>query len=190
MIQRRSTIQEELKQRRPFQSPREEAFVALLRTASVVRRPIGRVIEARGISMAQYNVLRILRGAGIEGLPTLTIRERMIEEAAGITRLIDKLEGAGLVFRDRTISPDRRQVYCRITESGLALLQELDHPVEDVADFALSSLTDEQLATFCELLDTLRGAHRHEREVAECEGGESMALHEHPGASADATGME
>lgn len=140
--------------------------------------------------MAQYNVLRILRGAGSEGLPTLTIRERMIEEAAGITRLIDKLEGAGLVLRDRTISPDRRQVYCRITEAGLALVTELDGPVKEISDLALSALDDEQLDTFCELLDALRSAHRHESGTGEGDIVEPMAIPQSSGASADATGIE
>ncbi len=126
MTQRRLSIQEELQQRRPFRSKREEVFLALLRSAAVIRRPVSKVVEEHQLSLAQYNVLRILRGAGDAGLPTLAIRERMIEEAAGITRLIDKLEGAGLVVRDRGASADRRQVFCRITPAGLALLAAID----------------------------------------------------------------
>jgi DNA-binding MarR family transcriptional regulator len=118
-------LQDELRQTRPFPSSSEEAVVALLRTASLVRRAIAKLVEPYDISVAQYNVLRILRGAGEDGLPTLTVRARLIEEAPGITRLIDKLETAGLVRRDRT-GKDRRTVRCRITAAGLDLLDRLD----------------------------------------------------------------
>ena len=163
MSARRSTIRDELQQRRPFQSRREELFVALLRTAAVVRRPVMHAMERRGISMAQYNVLRILRGAGDQGLPTLAIRERMIEEAAGITRLIDKLERAGLVRRDRGASADRRRVFCRITDEGLALLAELTGPVAAALDEALAALDAERLEELLALLDLVRSAHPRSR---------------------------
>lgn len=156
MTPHRSPLQEELQQRRPFRSRREEVLLALLRTAAIVKRPVARVVEEHQLSLAQYNVLRILRGAGAEGLPTLAIRERMIEEAAGITRLIDKLEHAGLVRRDRTASPDRRQVYCRITDAGLALLARLDPDVTAADDEALMMLDEEQLDRLLALLDLIR----------------------------------
>jgi hypothetical protein len=89
-----SALREELKQTRPFNSPAHEALLSVLRTAAVVQRVTAQVVESSGITVQQYNVLRILRGAGEAGLPTLAIRDRMIEEAAGITRLLDKLESA------------------------------------------------------------------------------------------------
>lgn len=154
------SIQEELQQNRPFRSPREELFLALLRSAAVVRRPVAKAVEAHGLSLAQYNVLRILRGAGAPGLPTLAIRERMIEEAAGITRLIDKLEGAALVSRDRGASADRRQVYCCITSLGLALLERVDPDVAVATEAVLTPLGDARLGTLLALLDEVRaGAH-------------------------------
>ncbi len=156
MPERRSTIQDELKQRRPFRSKREELFLALLRTAAVVKRPVSKVMEDGGVSLAQYNVLRILRGAGETGLPTLAIRERMIEEAAGITRLIDKLEAAGFVRRDRTNLADRRQVYCQVTDEGLALLTRLDPGVLDAIEGALGMLDEPAMATLLELMDEVR----------------------------------
>lgn len=160
MTKRRLSLQEELQQRRPFRTKREEVFLALLRTAAVVKRPVARVVEERDLSLAQYNVLRILRGAGEEGLPTLSIRERMIEEAAGITRLIDKLEAAGLVQRDRTASSDRRQVICRITEAGLRLLAELDPVVTAADDHALSQLDESRLDELLVLLEEVRSSAR------------------------------
>ncbi|MFP5247340.1 MAG: MarR family winged helix-turn-helix transcriptional regulator, partial [Thermoanaerobaculia bacterium] len=115
------TLRDELKQTRPFVTRTQEAALALLRTADLVRRSIGAVVEPEGITMQQYNVLRILRGAGEKGLPTLEIAERMVEQTPGITRLIDRLETKQLVGRERCPT-DRRQVFCRITKEGLALL--------------------------------------------------------------------
>lgn len=155
-MKRRSAVQAELKQRLPFPSTRQEAFLGLLRTAAVMRRPVARVIEARDLSMAQYNVLRILRGAGDAGLPTLGIRERMIEEAAGITRLIDKLERASLVRRSRHESADRRQVYCQITPEGLALLRDLDPLVDLAVEASLAMLTEPDLESLIGHLDRIR----------------------------------
>src|SRR5512146_1597978 len=110
----RSSVQSEIRQTRPFRSKKQEATIALLRTASVIGRALGRVVEPWGLSLAQYNALRIIRGAGAEGIATLAIRERMIEEGTTITRLLDKLEEAGLIRRERSV-PDRRQVMCYVT---------------------------------------------------------------------------
>jgi DNA-binding MarR family transcriptional regulator len=155
-MKRRSALQAELRQRLPIPSTRQEAFLGVLRTGAVMRRPVARVIESQNISMAQYNVLRILRGAGDAGLPTLDIRERMIEEAAGITRLIDKLERASLVRRSRHKSSDRRQVYCHITADGLALLRDLDPMVELAIEAALAMLSGPELKALIALLDRIR----------------------------------
>jgi len=127
------SLADELEQNRPFDDPAEELMVALLRTGALVRRALAQIVEPHGISPAQYNVLRILRGAGEEGLPTLTVRRRLIEEAPGITRLIDKLELAGLVRRDRT-GADRRTVRCVITDAGRALLDALDPALRALRD--------------------------------------------------------
>ncbi|WP_396216619.1 hypothetical protein [Gemmatimonas sp.] len=87
--------QQEIQQVRPFRSRAQEATIALMRTASVLSRRYARLVEPHGVSLAQYTVLRILRGAGPEGLPTLAIRDRMIDEGSTVTRLLDKLERAG-----------------------------------------------------------------------------------------------
>src|SRR5829696_3408168 len=116
-----SRIQQEIKQNRPFTSRTQEAVVALMRTTDLVRRAIGAIVEPHGITLQQYNVLRILRGSGEQGLPTLEIADRMIEQTPGITRLIDRLETKRLALRERCKN-DRRRVYCRITRDGLALL--------------------------------------------------------------------
>ena len=153
--ERASAIQAELLQTRPFPSIYQEATVALMRTTAMLRRAVSRVIETTGISMAQYNVLRILRGAGADGLPTLAIRARLIEEAPGITRLVEKLEQARLIRRDRS-TPDRRQVMCRITDEGLALLSGLDEAVDEVERQLLSPLTSADTERLLALLDRIR----------------------------------
>ena len=155
------SIVRELKQRKPFPSKAEEAAVTLMRTADVLRRFIGTVIEPHGITSQQYNVLRILRGAGEGGLPTLEIAERMIESTPGITRLIDRLETKKLVSRERCLT-DRRQVFCRITTSGLLLLSALDAPMVEAAETVLSVLKKTELASLIDLLDRTR-AHSNQQ---------------------------
>ena len=85
------SIRDEIKQKRPFRSSADEAVVTLLRTADRLRTALSSVVEPHGITLQQYNVLRILRGAGTDGLPTLEIAERMIGQAPGITRLLDRI---------------------------------------------------------------------------------------------------
>ena len=153
------SIQRELQQNRPFAAPSQEAAVALLRTADLVRRTVASILEPHGITPQQYNVLRILRGAGEAGLPTLDIAQRMIEQTPGITRLIDRLETKKLVLRERCRT-DRRQVFCRITGSGLALLEGLDEPLRKAEDGALATLSSRQLTQLLSLLDRARnGLH-------------------------------
>lgn len=152
---RKSTIQTEIRQSRPFRSVAQEATVALLRTSSVVSRALSRVVEPSGLSLAQYNALRIVRGAGAGGIPTLAIRERMIEEGTTITRLLDKLESAGFIRRERSF-PDRRQVICYAKDAGKALLDRLD-PLVDASDAeAMNGLSDDRLELLIELLDEVR----------------------------------
>jgi MarR family transcriptional regulator, organic hydroperoxide resistance regulator len=131
--------------------------VALMRTSDLIRRAVAVVIDAQGITLQQYHVLRILRGAGADGLPTLEIAERMIEQTPGITRLLDRLEVKKLVRRERCPT-DRRQVTCRISEDGLKLLAGLDGPVAEAERVALSGLTPHQLEQLIALLDCTRNS--------------------------------
>jgi DNA-binding MarR family transcriptional regulator len=136
------SLQQELKQSKPFDTPADEALVALMRTATLVRRAIAQRVEPYGISPAQYNVLRILRGAGPDGLPTLGVRDRLVEEAPGITRVIDKLEESGHVARQRA-KDDRRVVHCVITNQGLRLLEAMDTLVKETAGLISAGLADD-----------------------------------------------
>src|SRR2546428_6106863 len=149
------SIQREIKQTRPFGSKGEEAAVALMRTADLLRRAIGNVVDRYGITLQQYNVLRILRGAGRQGLPTLEIADRMIEQTPGITRLIDRLEGKHLVVRSRSTN-DRRCVYCRITSAGLALLATAEHPMRTAAESGFKHVKRRRLAGLGGLRDRNR----------------------------------
>jgi DNA-binding MarR family transcriptional regulator len=114
------------------------------------------VFAQHGITSQQFNVLRILRGAGLEGLPTLEIAGRMIEQAPGITRLLDRLERKKLVRRERP-SDNRRQVLCYITKLGLDLLQELDAPVRNKVNQALHRLDESKTEELITLLELARG---------------------------------
>lgn len=155
----------EIRQRQPFPSAAQESAVGLLRTADAVRRRVGEVAGARGITQQQYNVLRILRGSHPEPLPTLDLGSRMIEAAPGITRLLDRLEAKGLVGR-RRCKDDRRQVLCSITPAGLELLAALDQPMDAALVGGMRELDEEKLGLLTELLDQVRAGFAAAREPA------------------------
>jgi DNA-binding MarR family transcriptional regulator len=151
-------LQDEIKQRKPFQSPAHEAVIALLRTADLVRRQITALIEPHGITMQQFNVLRILRGGGADGVPTLDVADRMIEQAPGVTRLLDRLEQKELVRRQRC-PKDRRQHLCWITPKGETLLRKIDAETEGANDRILKGLSASERIAFIRLLEAIRAAH-------------------------------
>jgi MarR family transcriptional regulator, organic hydroperoxide resistance regulator len=155
LMSRPRSVQEEIQQRRPFSSPAEEAVVALVRTADLLRRALTHLVEPHGITLQQYNVLRILRGAAAEGLPTLEIAGRMIEQAPGVTRLLDRLQAKTLVRRQRS-ADDRRQIRCWITPAGLALLDRLESAMQDGGRAFMAPLSAADVTTFVRLLDALR----------------------------------
>ena len=149
------TVKDEIKQTRPFASPADEVVVTLLRTADKLRTALSAVVEPNGITLQQYNVLRILRGAGEAGLPTLEIAARMIEHNPGITRLLDRLETKKLVRRERC-PQDRRQVLCCATPLALRTLRDIDGPLEHAAKRAIAGLERARLAELVRLLDAIR----------------------------------
>ena len=141
-----------------FRSREQQATLGLLRAADAVKRSLALVIAPHGITPQQYNVMRILRGAGPDGLPTLTIGERMIEQTPGVTRLVDRLERKGLVAR-KPCPDDRRRVFCRITEKGLELLKEMDEPVNRWDAKTVSVLAPADLDALISLLDRIRATN-------------------------------
>ena len=150
-----SRLQRELHQRKPFRSPAHEATVGLARTADLARRRVEAILEPHGITASQYNVLRILRGAGQAGLPTLDVADRLVERAPGITRLLDRLEAKGLVRRERC-AEDRRRVFCWATPRALRLLEALDVPVDGTEAAVMAPLSDGERRELIRLLDRIR----------------------------------
>lgn len=148
-------IQAALKQTQPFKSRGHEATVAILHTADLVRRKLVETVEPSGITLQQFNVLRILRGGGEAGVATLDVADRMVEQAPGITRLLDRLEAKALVRRQRC-PKDRRQNLCWITAEGRALLDGLDTPVLDASEACVASLSRADQLALIRLLDSIR----------------------------------
>jgi DNA-binding MarR family transcriptional regulator len=148
-------IYDELKQSKKFADPRQEAAIAILRTADLLRGRIEGALLPHRISPEQYNVLRILRGAPGHSLPTLEIASRMITRAPNITRLIDKLTRKKLVSRcdhDR----DRRVVVVKLSAKGLDLVNGISTAVDDLDIQGLASLSKAQVETLIEILDSIR----------------------------------
>ena len=155
MARQNSRLQQEIRQTKPFQSIYQEAALSVMKTADVLRRAITRRLEAFDITPQQYNVLRILRGAGPDGLPTLAIGERLLEETPGMTRLLDRLDAKALVRRVRC-QQDRRQVLCYLTASGERLLAAIDPAMRSADEDFAGSLSAAEAETLVELLEKIR----------------------------------
>jgi len=166
MSRTESRLQQELQQSRPFRSIYQEAALAVLKTADLLRRGMSMRLESYDITPQQYNVLRILRGAGPEGLPTLSIGERLIEEMPGMTRLLDRLESKGLVLRKRC-NQDRRQMLCFISEAGEQLLTALDPVIANSEEQLSAALTPEQAETLAGLLEKVRCGIRLTNQISQ-----------------------
>lgn len=141
-----------IKQRKPFDSLEQEAFLMLVRVSGELSAEQAELFRSAGITWTQYNALRILRGAGGEALSCGEIGERMIARDADVTRLLDRLEKAGLVQRARD-DRDRRVVKTRITDRGLGLLDELATPVAEMHQRQLGHLGESKLRKLLALLE-------------------------------------
>ncbi|MGD0507965.1 MAG: MarR family transcriptional regulator [Terriglobales bacterium] len=159
-------LQAELKQKIPFTSPEQEAYLSLLRTADALQAQVEARLKEFGLTGTQYNALRILRGAGTEGLPCREIGERMITHDPDITRLLNRLEYRGFVERTRA-RHDRRVIYGKITAAGLKLLREMDNPIEKHGREMLRHVGQENLKQLIELLELVRGGKSSHRRDAE-----------------------
>ena len=152
-------LQTELKQKIPFSSREQEAYLALLRTADALQSRTELKLKEFGLTGTQYNALRILRGAGPDGLPCSEIGERMITRDPDITRLLNRLEQRGLVERARD-RQDRRVIFGKITVAGLKLLQELDGPIEKHSRELLRHVGQGPLKRLIDLLELVRCARK------------------------------
>jgi DNA-binding MarR family transcriptional regulator len=150
-----SRLRKEIQQSKPFASLEEEAYLSLQRTADSLMRGMSEVLKPSRLSPTQYNVLRILRGAGEQGLACRDIGARMITRDPDITRLLDRLEARGLVSRGRDRA-DRRVITTRITAEGRDLLKRLDAATLDFPRRRMGHLGTERLRSLTRLLDLLR----------------------------------
>ena len=150
-----TTLRDEIKQTKPFQSLEEEADLSLFRTVQLLSEANARLLRQHGLTFTQYNVLRILRGAGSTGLGRNDIRDRLLDRSPDATRLLDKMEEAGLVRRERSRT-DRRCVPTVLTEKGRLLVDELDAPVAAMHHEQFGHLTTGQLHTLIETLAQIR----------------------------------
>ena len=148
-------LKREIRQKKPFSGIQEEAVLSLLRTADLVSLPIAEVLRDARLSLSQYNVLRILRGAGDEPLACGEVSERMVRRDPDLTRLLDRLEARGLVTRSRGAT-DRRVVLASITPKGIELLAHLDDPMEEKLRERLAHVPASKLRTLVDLLEDVR----------------------------------
>lgn len=148
-------LREELKQTKPFASREEEVYLNLQHTAEALWWGVSETLKRAELTPTQYNVLRILRGAGEGGASCGEISERLVTKDSDITRLLDRLEARGLISRGRE-AKDRRRITTRITGDGLRILKELDGPIVECHRRQLGHLGEKQLATLSRLLDAAR----------------------------------
>ncbi len=149
-------LRHELRQQKPFGSLAQEAFLSLARTEAQLREGIERLLEPQGLTLTQYNVLRVLRGAEAGGLCRNEIRDRLVTRMPDVSRLLDRMEAAGLIHRVRS-TEDRRQVNTTLTPKGRKLVNELDAPMAKAHEKQLGHLDAKQLKTLIELLALARG---------------------------------
>jgi DNA-binding MarR family transcriptional regulator len=148
-------LQVEIKQKAPFASVEQEVYLNLLRTGDALSQRVETLLRASGLSGTQYNVLRILRGAGRTGLTCGETGERMVTHDPDITRLLDRLEKRELIARSRD-ARDRRVVAARITPQGLRLLATLDKPVAELHRSLFRHVPQQDLRKLSSLLDKVR----------------------------------
>lgn len=151
--------QRALKQTKPFRSPAEALAASLLRTADLVRGELEDALAELDVTGQQYNVLRILRGAGPDGHACSEIGARLVTRDPDVTRLLDRLEKRGLVVRSREHA-DRRVVTTRVTEAGLAVLAQIDEPLHQAVQELLGHLSRPTLETLLRTLDEARDTNR------------------------------
>lgn len=148
-------LQAEIKQKAPFACIEEEAYLNLLRTGETLSHEVEQLLRASGLSATQYNVLRILRGAGSEGCTCGETSERMVTHDPDITRLMDRLEKRKLITRSRD-TRDRRVVIARITPEGMQILAELDKPLVQLQHSLFHHMTQQELTRLSSLLEKVR----------------------------------
>ena len=151
------SLQSEIKQSKPFPRPSAEAFLSILRTAAVLDHHLGEVLRPHGVTTTQYNVLRILRGAGRQGLCGREIAERLVSKVPDVSRLLDRMEDLGLILRERD-PDDRRHVTARISDKGLRLLDKTSPALEAVETARFGRLSVEAIDALIDALSDVRNS--------------------------------
>lgn len=151
-----SHLQEEIKQKKPFESLAQEVVLNVMRTAATFRNGVAKALKPFDLTAPQYNILRILRGAPEDGLPCSEVGDRLVSQDPDVTRLLDRLEKRGLVTRGRSLM-DRRVVNARITTAGLTLVNQLDGPINTVHETQLGHMKKKRLRELIGLLEKARG---------------------------------
>ena len=149
----------EIKQTKPFESLREELWLNLLRTAAAASHEAEQRLRPHGLSPTQYNVLRILRGAGETGLVQYEVGERLVAQVPDVPRILARMEKAGWIERVRG-TLDRRVVRASLTAAGLKLVNELDGKTRDFEDGLFSAMNEAELRQACDLLTLARKVDR------------------------------
>jgi DNA-binding MarR family transcriptional regulator len=149
-----ANLQAEIKQTKPFASPTAEALLSVLRTAAVLEHHLSEVLKPYGVTHTQYNVLRILRGAGTTGLCGREVAERLVSKVPDISRLLDRMEEIHLIDRERDPA-DRRHVTARISSKGLRVL-ERTAPELSVVEHRFAGLEPERVKLLIESLAQIR----------------------------------
>ncbi|XZE19533.1 MarR family winged helix-turn-helix transcriptional regulator [Pirellulaceae bacterium SH449] len=152
----RSALQNELKKRAPFDSIEQEAMLALMRTSDLLENRLARLLREHGLTLTQYNVLRILRGEG-KPMPCLEVAERMIQVAPAITRVVDQLLQFKLITKTQS-EMDRRVFEIELTPTASRLLAELDQPVLDMHAALLKSVKKCDLKSMIQTLEVIRSS--------------------------------
>jgi DNA-binding MarR family transcriptional regulator len=152
-------LQSQLKQSRPFKSPEEQLFLNVLRTARQFLNDFDRLLRVHELTQPQYNILRILRGAGAAGLPSGEIGERMVGRDPDVTRLLDRMEERDLVVRNRSTT-DRRVVTTQLTETGRRIVNELDAPIAAMHVQQFGHLSTQEMDDLNALLERARDEDR------------------------------
>lgn len=148
-------LKAEIEQSLPFSSAQEEALLNLMRTSDRLSRAIQGIIRPWGVTSTQYNVLRILRGAGPEGLTCSQIGERMLTADPDITRLLRRLKALKMIHQHRDRS-DRRVVQTVVSDAGLRLLKEMDPVVNRAPEELLGHMSAAEIADLTRLLERAR----------------------------------
>ncbi len=151
------TLRDELKMAKPFKSVEEEAVLSIARTAALIEHAGSEALKPFELTITQYNVLRILRGAGSDGLCRNEVGERLVTKVPDVTRLLDRMEAADLIVRERG-GRDRRFVATRITDKGLKLLEKIDRELPAIHGRQLGHVSQKRLRELISILEEVRNA--------------------------------